>query len=930
VRQANQQPVSLGWGVVTFGVLGPLVAENAHGPVTLPGPRYRAVLARLLIARGRVVPVRTLVDDLWTDPPDGAVGALQTFVGELRRVIEPDRARRAPAKVLVTEGTGYALRPDSVDAWEFEQALGETSLSGLDGALARWRGPAYVEFADEPWARAEINRLDELRLLAVERRAEAALALGRNDEVAADLRAHTTEHPWRERGWRLLALALYRAGRQGDALAAIRAAKTALVDHLGLDPGPELRELEVDILAQRLPVNTGLVGRDPELRQLMRARRLALVEGDPGAGKTALAEAFAAVKGARTLWVRVPEYEGAVVEWPEGSYGLVVVDDLHRADEDTLNRLTDVVAQGRTLVVATFRTAELSHEFLARAARVEPTRIRLTGLAEAAVAELVRRTAHRPVTAAAIRVIHQRSGGNPFFVRELARWYDAEGALEGVPEGVRDVIRHRLDTLPSSARTVLRQAATVGRDVDLDVVIPLAGNENLVLDTLESALDLGFLVEQDRVRFAHILVRDVLYAEVSQARRTRWHADIAAILERIRPNDIDALAHHYTQAGNTTKIAQYAPAAARKAAPQAAARLWRAALATGLGDQAELELGLARALALTGDLAGARRHRARAGSPDGFDVPAIWTTNDDPELSAKLAAAIERALQSDQPLAVRARLLTSLAMELRGTRSARGSEAAVEAEAIARDLGDPALLAYALNGRFMHTFHRAGLAPERAAIGTEIVDIATEHDLVTFAVLGHLILVQAHSALADLTAADEHAAAADRLGDQHDLPLVGVFTDWYRALRLAAAGRTAEATSAYRHAAERLDNTGMWGLERGILGLAMSSLGESSVDAGPYAPWVRPGAEIPESPRDLLLETRLCLTARTAIERGDRPMMERVYSRLLPAAEELAAGSGLVTFGPVAGYLADLSDALGRPSTEYRELARKVATSARR
>ncbi|MFD1047200.1 hypothetical protein ACFQ1S_17420 [Kibdelosporangium lantanae] len=157
-----------------------------------------------------------------------------------------------------------------------------------------------------------------------------------------------------------------------------------------------------------------------------------------------------------------------------------------------------------------------------------------------------------------------------------------------------------------------------------------------------------------------------------------------------------------------------------------------------------------------------------------------------------------------------------------------------------------------------------------------------------------------------------------------------MFDSTDRALRLAAGGRTGEAASAYRHAAERLDNTGMWGVEQGILGLALASLGESTVDSGPYMPWVRPGDTIPESPRDLLLEARLCLTARAAIERGDRVAMERVFELLLPAAGELAAGSGLVTFGPVAGYLADLADALGRPSAEYRELARKVATSARR
>src|SRR5690349_10948174 len=202
--------------VITFRVLGPLTADDERGPVDLKGPRHRAVLARLLVARGRVVPVDTLVADLWEDPPDGAVGALQTFVGALRKALEPDRPPRTPARLLVTAGPGYALRAEDVDAWRFEAAVTGTPEQ-IDEALTWWRGPAYAEFADQPWARGEIARLDELRLLAVERRAAALLDVGRAAEAVPDLEAHTGAHPWREEGWRLLALARYRSGRQGDA-----------------------------------------------------------------------------------------------------------------------------------------------------------------------------------------------------------------------------------------------------------------------------------------------------------------------------------------------------------------------------------------------------------------------------------------------------------------------------------------------------------------------------------------------------------------------------------------------------------------------------------------------------------------------------------------------------------------------------------------
>ncbi|PWU52842.1 SARP family transcriptional regulator, partial [Micromonospora sp. S4605] len=253
---------------VAFGVLGPVRAVDAGGPVPLKGPRQRAVLARLLIARGRVVPVERLVGDLWAEPADGAVAAIRTFVADLRRALEPDRRPRQPARMLVTAPPGYALRaaPDSVDAWRFEDAVAAsgrllaagqagTALDRLTDALALWRGPAYAEFAGEGWARAEINRLDELRALAVERRAESLLALGRAAEAATELRTHAEAHPLREDAWVLLALARYRSGRQGEALAALRQARDTLVTELGVDPGPRLRQLEADILAQAPHLN---------------------------------------------------------------------------------------------------------------------------------------------------------------------------------------------------------------------------------------------------------------------------------------------------------------------------------------------------------------------------------------------------------------------------------------------------------------------------------------------------------------------------------------------------------------------------------------------------------------------------------------------------------------------------------------------------
>ncbi len=233
------------------GVLGPVEAWDASGSViALPGPRHREVLARLVAAGGRVVPVEVLAADLWEAPPPGAVGAIRTFVAALRRAVEPGRAPRSPAGVIVTSGPGYALRAEA-DVWRFEEAArvaGPPAVvsARLDEALASWRGPAYAGLA---WAEGERARLAEVRLRVVERRAQALLDLGRAGEVVPDLEALARAHPWREEVWRLLALALYRVGRQADALAVLRAARAELAG-LGLDPGPGLRELEGAILRQ--------------------------------------------------------------------------------------------------------------------------------------------------------------------------------------------------------------------------------------------------------------------------------------------------------------------------------------------------------------------------------------------------------------------------------------------------------------------------------------------------------------------------------------------------------------------------------------------------------------------------------------------------------------------------------------------------------
>ncbi|MGI5270593.1 BTAD domain-containing putative transcriptional regulator [Nonomuraea sp. CA-218870] len=252
--------------MLTFTALGPFQAWADGTPLDLGGQRQRAVLARLIVAGGRAVPVNTLIDELWPgEPPAQALSTIQGYVSRLRRVLEPRRAPREEASVLVSAPPGYALRarPDQVDAWRFE-SLAKSDGSpadiwaAMDEALALWRGPALAEFADLTWAATEAARLEELRLVAVERRGAAGLTLGRATALVADLEAHAAAHPLREEAWRLLALALYHTGRQGDALAALRRARAVWRDELGLDLTAGLQRLEGDMLAQSVPDLPGL------------------------------------------------------------------------------------------------------------------------------------------------------------------------------------------------------------------------------------------------------------------------------------------------------------------------------------------------------------------------------------------------------------------------------------------------------------------------------------------------------------------------------------------------------------------------------------------------------------------------------------------------------------------------------------------------
>jgi DNA-binding SARP family transcriptional activator/tetratricopeptide (TPR) repeat protein len=225
-------------------LLGPLELSCAGEVVEAGGAKPRALLAYLALHLGQVLSVDQLVDDLWGEgAPQAAAHAVQVYIARMRKKLGPART------ALVTRGPGYALQlePDQVDLHRFSKLADEGRFRE---ALALWRGPALADCRYEPFAQGEIRRLEELRLRCLEGRIEADLESGRHAEVVAELEAMVAAEPLRERLRALLMLALYRSGRQSDALAAYRAARQTLVDELGIEPGPELRALETAILRQ--------------------------------------------------------------------------------------------------------------------------------------------------------------------------------------------------------------------------------------------------------------------------------------------------------------------------------------------------------------------------------------------------------------------------------------------------------------------------------------------------------------------------------------------------------------------------------------------------------------------------------------------------------------------------------------------------------
>ncbi|WUH92888.1 AAA family ATPase [Streptomyces sp. NBC_00433] len=427
-----------GRGRVEFRALGPVEAVVDGRMVDLGTPKQRALLALLVSRVGRTVTVDVMLEELWEGrPPPSARTSLHAYVANLRRVLEPSRARRTPATVLRTHGQGYLLdsREVQVDVHRFceratagwhawgrgdrRQALGE-----FEAGLALWRGQAYAEVANATHVVPEVERLEELRLSLVEGRCAALLAAGAHEVAVAELEAFTQAHPLREYGCELLSLALYRAGRQADALAVLRTNQRRLARELGIDPRPALQHLESEILNQApaldwhpaAPVVRGgapavpaprvggtmprvggtvppvrvaavevFVGREQALRQLAETLpavaagrgQVVAVSGEPGIGKTSLLRHFAESAPVPVLWGACPEHVAAPPLWPWQQVLRMLAARLPQPSvpgpvAELLDRDGRRTADGADADAATLRRFEAVVDYLTRASLVTP------------------------------------------------------------------------------------------------------------------------------------------------------------------------------------------------------------------------------------------------------------------------------------------------------------------------------------------------------------------------------------------------------------------------------------------------------------------------------------------------------------------------------------------------------------------------------
>lgn len=1026
----------MGPKVLTFRVLGP-VEVHRSGRILALGPRRHLELLCLLLIRPRtVVPAETLAQELWEGrPPATAANTLQGYVSGLRRVLEPDRAAREPASVLLTHSAGYSLdvadgaidylvfRTGVLDARRAaDRGAGEEAGRLLRSALDLWRGPALVDVADASWAASLVHSLEEERLAAEELLAELSLASGAEvTDLVPVLQERLRAHPLRERTAAHLMRALYRSGRQAEALTVARQTRRLLGEELGVDPGPELRDTEVAILrhddavlrpagqSASRPVrvqyprpagHAALPGRAHELEVLRRAAGRArggattavLVTGEPGIGKSRLVDVLATeLTDFRVLAGRCADLEGSPPYWPwrqvlsrlgaspslevsgsrfEQALSLaaqmrgeantqpvaIVLDDLQWADVPSLELLELLLGemdQARLLFVMIARgpvvEARLTRLLAALARHPEAARLDLDGVGLDGVTACLVEVLGRPVSRQAAEHVYRKSGGNPFFARELARLLDGDGRLaEGVPVAVRDVIRLRVASLPPAARELLASGAILGRDFALGTVTAMLDLQPQdAVAVVEALLHADLLVEPlaGRLRFTHALVHEAVRADISGVRTEALHARAAqALAARERP-PAGVLAHHLLSARDVAGIAAAVAAAGEnleQLAVQPALELLDHAAAVADGqpvqpevlEQLELLRGTALARlgrldeshgvlvrvaegsALRGDaelLGRAALAMASDGTVSGYWTMLAPVTGDPDEVMRWLRRALDLDPKDRRmAAALRATLATQLAV------SGRPEPSLVEqAEAGSSGLA-PDDRIRALTARWA-TLWTPRYAADRLTIARQVMELSEGHPQNRLA--ARHLLTTALLEVGDLSGSDaEFAVLADAI-DRYGDPDFALLSVWWRAMRALMSGDLtgAQATAgalqkAIANAGGRAADTatlsmgtvsGIVAWERGVLGQAAAHLDAQGFTRHPGMEAVRAlahaqagdpdeahrildvafGRDLQHLGDDPTAIAPLILTSEVLALAGDRGQAAPLLERLAPHAE---------------------------------------------
>jgi DNA-binding SARP family transcriptional activator/tetratricopeptide (TPR) repeat protein len=1093
---------------VDFALLGSLEVRKDGLVLALGGPRERALLAILLLNANEPLSTDRLVDELWGEhPPKAAVKTVQVYVSRLRKLLGSD--------AIVTRGPGYALRiaPDRIDAHRFEALAGEgrralaegdaaTANRRLTDALSLWRGPPLSDFAYERFAQPHAARLDELRLTALEDRCEAALRCGSAAELIGELQALAARHPLRERLRRQLMLALYRSERPAEALDVYRDTRATLVEELGIEPSVDLQRLERAILeqdpaleqpaARLMPRGAGLfVGRDSELRVLLAALDRAeagigsvvLLAGEPGIGKTRLADEVAAHardRGFAVLRGRCWEAGGAPPFWPwqqvlrasvrdadpdevrrrlgrwgpelvhllpevrevlddrvhasvgdpealrfrlfdavaaflraraaDGLRTMIVLDDLHAGDEPSLRLLqflAGAIADVGMIAVGAYRDTEMGPALGRVAAELmrEPavTRVSVDRLGRDDVAAYLRLSAGGGVSRQLVEAIHERTAGNPLFVAETVRLLVAEGRLDpaavanAMPAGAREAIERRVGALSPQSRTALALASVLGSEFDPHVLARVAGDE--VADALDAAIAAGLVHAAPGapglLRFSHSLVRDALYLSIPPRSRRQSHRRVAGEIERRHGAEsgphLAALAHHLFEAAAGDQAARYATRAARHAtdrlAFEEAVRLYRMALeALGRDDAADgtrrcdLLLALGEAQARSGDDAGARATFLSAadvargsGSGErlaraalGYGGRFVWTVmRGDPHVIPLLEEAIDALPDDDSEL--RARVLARLAagpLKVRGDASrARRFALSAEAVAMARRLGDPAVLAWVLDGRKVAIWGPDTLEEHWATIA-ELRRIADEAGDPEQLVDAHICALIMSFERFDVSGFDAAYARADLAARELRQPgqrwLVAVMAPMHALLvgRLADAKRLIDAAFELGREAAPWNARTSALLQRFVLRSLEGRAGEVAAELqaaaveNPYYPVFQAAlaalyADLGDTDRTRAAfdglaaddfafvpfdEEWLLLTSLLADPcgfLGDRRRAQILYERLEPYAHRVAAGATEIAIGSASRALGTLAATLGQSDAARHWFERAASENER-